>query len=168
MHDIDLVLWLTARRVRAAAAVSHALPGERRPRSVAALLWMDGGASAGVEAHFLLPASYPVTTLPPERAGARSGLVEVVGDAGLARLDDSAEVQLWSEAGAHAPDLHLAPRVAGRLAGALRAEVEHFAACVATRAPSRAAPLDDAVHAVAVAEAVARAAESGEIVPVRS
>lgn len=168
IHDIDLVLWLTARRVRAVAAAGHAHPGESRPRSVAALLWVDGGASAGVEAHFLLPASYPATTLPPERAGARCGLVEVVGEAGLARLDDSAGLQVWSDAGGQAPDLHVVPRVAGRLAGALRAEVEHFVACVATRAPSTAAPLDDAVHAVAVAEAVARAAETGEIVPVRS
>jgi predicted dehydrogenase len=166
IHDIDLVLWLTGRRVRAVAAAGHTLSGEARPRAVVALLWLDDGTSAVVEAHFLLPPSYPATTLPPERAGVRTGLVEVVGEAGLARLDDSAGLQLWGAGGAHAPDLHVVPQVAGRPVGALRAEVEHFVACVAARASATAVPLDDAVHAVAVAEAIARAADSGEIVPV--
>jgi predicted dehydrogenase len=166
IHDIDLVLWLTGRRVRAVAAAGHTLSGEARPRAVVALLWLDDGTSAVVEAHFLLPPSYPATTLPPERAGVRTGLVEVVGEAGLARLDDGAGLQLWGAGGAHAPDLHVVPQVAGRPVGALRAEVEHFVACVAARASATAVPLDDAVHAVAVAEAIARAADSGEIVPV--
>ncbi|MDR7555105.1 MAG: Gfo/Idh/MocA family oxidoreductase [Armatimonadota bacterium] len=166
IHDIDLVLWLTGRRVRAVAAAAHALAGETRPRAVVALLWLDDGASAVVEAHFVVPPSYPATTLPPERPGVRAGLVEVVGEVGLARLDDSAGLQLWGEGGAYAPDLHVVPRVASRPVGALRAEVEHFVASVAARAPSTMVPLDDAVHAVAVAEAIAAAADSGGVVSV--
>lgn len=87
---------------------------------------------------------------------------------GLARLDDSAGLQLWGEGGAYAPDLHVVPRVASRPVGALRAEVEHFVASVGARVPSTMVPLDDAVHAVAVAEAIAAAADSGALVAVDS
>jgi len=163
VHDIDLALWMTGQRVARVAAVGHTLQDEGRPRSLVLLLWMEGGASATVETHYVLPATFPSNTLPPESRGTRVGTVEVFGEAGLARLDDSAGLWLWSVEGAFSPDLFVAPQMDGRIAGALRAELEHFVACVAGAAPSTVAPLADSVHGIAVAEAAVRAERRGAI-----
>jgi predicted dehydrogenase len=163
VHDIDLALWMTGQRVFRVAAAGHTLEGEGRPRSLVLLLWMAGGASATVETHYVLPSSFPSNTAPPEAPGTRVGVVEVFGEAGLARLDDSAGLWLWSAEGAFSPDLFVAPQMDGRIAGALRAELEHFVACVAGAAPSPIAPLADSVHGVAVAEAAIRAERRGSI-----
>ncbi|MDR7522805.1 MAG: Gfo/Idh/MocA family oxidoreductase [Armatimonadota bacterium] len=163
IHDVDLVLWLTGQRVTRVAAAGHVLPGEESPRILCGLLWLANGATAVVESHFILPASYPANTLPPERPGTRVGAVEVVGEAGIARLDDGGGLSIWSREGPYAPDLFVVPRVGGHAAGALRAELEHFVGCVASRTPSALAPLADSVHAVGVAAAMVRAMESGAI-----
>lgn len=163
IHDVDLVLWLTRQRVTRVAAAGHVLPGEERPRALSGLLWLEDGATAVVESHFILPPLYPGNTLPPERPGVRVGTLELVAEAGIARLDDSVGLSLWSHQGAYAPDLYVVPRVGGHVAGALRAELEHFVACVASRTPSAMAPLADGVHGVDVAAAIVHAIESGTI-----
>lgn len=163
VHDIDLVLWMTGQHVARVAAAGHTLAGESRPRSLVLLLWMEGGASATVETHYLLPSTFPSNTLPPEPPGARVGMVEVFGETGFARLDDSVGLWLWGAEGAFSPDLFVAPQMDGRITGALRAELEHFVACVAEAAPSTVAPLADSVHGVAVAEAAIRAEQRGSI-----
>jgi predicted dehydrogenase len=166
VHDIDLALWLTGQQVRRVAAAGHTLPGESRPRSLILLLWLAGGASAVVETHYVLPPTFPSNTLPPEQLGARVGTVEVFGDAGIARLDDSAGLGIWSKDGAYSPDLFVTPQLDGRIMGAMRAELEHFASCAAAGTPSSVVPLGDSVHGIAVAEAAARAERSGSIEPV--
>lgn len=166
IHDIDQVLWLTRSRVVRVAAAAHPLPEDGRPAALAALLWLRSGATASVETHFLLPAAFPSTMLPPERSGTRRGLLEVVGSRGLGRVDEGAGLELWTDEGAYAPDTVVVPAVGGRIDGALRAELEHFTACVAgRRAPSTAA-LDEHVHAVAVAAALVAAAETGSLTEV--
>lgn len=160
VHDIDLVLWITGRRVVRVAAVGHTLPDEDRPRSLVGLFWMSGGASAVVETHYLLPPAFPINTLPPEAPGTRVGMVEVFGEQGVARLDDAAGLGLWTASGAFSPDLFVAPRMDGRTTGALRAELEHFVLCAAEGIASSVAPLADAVHGIAVAEAMVRAQAS--------
>lgn len=163
VHDIDLALWLTGQRVRRVAAAGHTLPGENRPRSLILLLWLAGGASAVVETHYVLPPTFPSNTLPPEELGARVGTVEVFGESGIARLDDSAGLGIWTRDGAYSPDLFVTPQLDGRIMGAMRAELEHFVSCAAAGAPSSVAPLQDSVHGIAVAEAAARAERSGSI-----
>jgi UDP-N-acetylglucosamine 3-dehydrogenase len=163
VHDIDLALWLTGRRVERAAAVGHTLPGENRPRSLVILLYMDGGSSAVVETHYLLPRAFPSNTLPPEPPGTRVGMLEVFGDAGVARLDDSSGLWLWNQDGAYSPDLFVTPQADGRVVGALRAELEHFVSCAASGQTSAIAPLADSVHGIAVAEAAVRAEHRGTI-----
>jgi predicted dehydrogenase len=166
IHDIDLVLWLAGRRVVRAAAAGHTLPGEDRPRSLVGLLWMDGGASAVVETHYVLPSPFPSNTLPPEAPGTRVGMVEVFGTEGIARLDDSGGLSVWNRDGGYSPDLFMTSQIGGRIVGAMRAELEHFVSCVAAGRPSEVAPLADSVHATAVAEAIIRAERSATIEPV--
>ncbi|MDR7419367.1 MAG: Gfo/Idh/MocA family oxidoreductase [Armatimonadota bacterium] len=161
VHDIDLALWLAGGRATRVAAVGHTLSGEGRPRSLIMLLWLDGGASAVVETHYLLPRSFPSNTLPPEPPGTRVGTLEVFGDAGVARLDDSSGLWLWNRDGAYSPDLFVTPRAGGRIVGALRAELEHFVACAASGEASMVAPLADSVHGIAVATAAMRAERHG-------
>jgi predicted dehydrogenase len=163
VHDIDLALWLTRRRVVRVAAIGHTVPGEGRARSLVMLLYMDGGASAVVETHYVLPPAFPSNTLPPEQPGTRVGLMEVFGETGVARLDDSAGLWLWNRDGAYSPDLFVTPQTDGRIVGALRAELEHFVWCAASGVPSAVAPLADSVHGIAVAEAVVRAERHGGV-----
>jgi predicted dehydrogenase len=163
VHDIDLALWLMRRRVVRVAAVGHTLPGEGRARSLVMLLYMEGGASAAIETHYVLPPAFPSNTLPPEQPGTRVGVLEVFGEAGVARLDDSVGLWLWNRDGAYSPDLFVTPQADGRIVGALRAELEHFASCVAAGTRSAVAPLADSVHGMAVAEAVVRAERHGGV-----
>lgn len=166
VHDIDQVVWLTGQRVDRVAAMGHTLAGERLPSSCASLLLLESGATASIETHFLLPPGFPSNTAPPERVGTRQGVMEVVGTAGIARLDDAAGLTLWSTHGSYSPDLFVVPRAGGIVAGALRAELEHFLACVISRTPSPIAPLVDSVHTVAVASALVRAIDSRSFVTV--
>jgi hypothetical protein len=92
--------------------------------------------------------------------------MEVLGTAGIARLDDAAGLTLWSTNGSYSPDLFVVPRAGGIVAGALRAELEHFLACAISRTPSSIAPLADSVHTVAVAAALVRAIDSRSYVTV--
>jgi predicted dehydrogenase len=163
IHDIDQVLWLTRQRVSRVAAAAHVLEGEKPPRALVLLMWLDGGASAVVEAHFSVPSSYPSNTLPPERPGARIGVLDAFGSAGMARLDDTANLFLWNEDGGYNPDTTMTPQLDGRIMGAMRAELEHFVQCAGAGRGSSIAPLEDTIHATAVAEAAIRAQASGAI-----
>jgi len=166
IHDIDQVLWLTRSRVVRVVAATHTLLADGPPAALAALLWLRSGATASVETHFLVPAAFPMSTLPPERPGTRRGLLEVVGSGGLGRVDEGAGLELWTDEAAHAPDAVVVPAVGGRIDGALRAELEHFTACVAGRIAPSPVLLDESVHAVAVAAALVAAAETGRMTEV--
>jgi len=166
IHDIDQVLWLTSQRVVKVYAAGHVDNEEKFHRSVVGLLILERGTTAVVEAHFALPQTFPATTIPPERPGARRHLLEVIGTSGIAKLDDPAGVEVWSSNSAYRPDLSVVAQDGGRILGALRAELEHFTDCVASRHPSSIAPLADSVHGVAVAEAMARSMHSGKIIQI--
>jgi hypothetical protein len=148
------------------AAVGHTVDGEDLPRSVVGLLILEGGSSATVQAHFVLPPTFPTSTVPPERQGARFHVMEVIGTFGIARLEDPAGVEVWGPTSAQRPDLSVVVGSDGEIVGALREELAHFVTCVALRQPSPVAPLADSVHGTAVAEAMVRAMQIGRIVDI--
>ena len=80
-----------------------------------------------------------------------------MGSAGAARVTLDDGTRIWTDTAA-AGSAGLWPAVHGRVAGAIRSELEHFVACARSRAPSEIVPLADSVAAVEIAEAIVESA----------
>lgn len=158
IHDLDLLLWCHPAPVVAVSA--KGVHGEVHRRfGVADFLWTTvefaDGALGVVESGWALPRHW----------GAFGDIrLDLVGTEGVLQLDLArmnvagfdARVGGWV-----APDTRHWPEVSGRLAGALRAEVDHFLACAANGAP----PLVDGAtgrRALELALAADRAQTTGE------
>jgi predicted dehydrogenase len=166
VHDLDLALWFLrspVRRVYAQSLASGAAPTEV-PDVLVATLTASDGALAVLQSSWLAPAGAPQTLAPPfELDGTIDAQFDVAGTERTGRVDAMAPgVSVWGPDGTAVPDVNLWPEIHGRMAGALRAELAHFAECVRADTESPIAPLADSVQAVALAEAIVRSAELGE------
>lgn len=123
-HDVDFLLWcLQDRPVRVYAAASRKLLADLGvDDTIFAVIHFAGGAIACVEASWVLPEHSP------------SGLdarVELVGTRGAIYVDVRNQgLTEVTEARLSWPDTVYGPVLHGAVAGALKAELEHFVACV--------------------------------------
>jgi hypothetical protein len=120
-------------------------------------LWLDGGAIAILQNTWHLAASCPY-------GFTFETTVHAAGTTYSVRNEP--DVHVWGADGVAAPELHFWPRIGGARRGALVDELAHFAACARRGVDSPVIPLDDAVHVIAVAEALQRSARDGGIVRV--
>lgn len=166
VHDLDLALWFLQARVRRVYAQSLASGAADTdvPDVLVATLTAEDGALAVLQSAWLAPAGAPATLAPPfELEGTIDAQLDVVGTERSGRVDAMAPgVSVWGADGMAVPDVAFWPELHGRMAGALRAELEHFLECVRSGSSSPIAPLADSVEAVALADAIVRSAESGE------
>lgn len=169
VHDLDLALWyLPARveRVYAQSAVSGAAASDV-PDVLAATLTAADGSLAVLQSTWLAPDAAPVNlpgppATPFELWGTIDGRLDLVGTAQTGRVNVLSDgLSVWSDEHQRAPDVSLWPALHGRVTGALREELGHWLECVRAGTPSRIVPLDDAVTAVRLAEAIVRSAGSG-------
>lgn len=172
IHDVDLALWYLdapIARVYAQALASGAEGGEGRvPDVLSALLTTADGRLASLQSAWLAPAgatrNLPAEGLDPlELVGTIDAQLDLTGTAGTARVASDDGPRVFTDAGALG-SVGLWPSVHGRVVGALREELAHFVACAARREPSTLVPLAQSVHAVEIAEAIVRSAETGEAV----
>jgi predicted dehydrogenase len=166
VHDLDLALWFLRSpviRVYAQSLASGAAP-TTVPDVLVATLTARDGALAVLQSSWLAPAGAPATLAPPfALEGTIDAQFDVAGTDRTGRVDVMAPgVSVWGPDGSAVPDVGLWPEIHGRMAGALRDELAHFAECVRTGTESPIAPLADSVQAVALAEAIVRSAELGE------
>lgn len=171
VHDIDLTLWYLGAPGRRVYAQTLASGAGEVPDVLTAVVTAQDGRLISLQSNWLVPAgaprNLPAGELDPlELEGAIEAQVEVVGTEGTARvaLDDGS--RLWTDAGAVSAN-GLWPAVHGRMAGAIRRELEHFCDCARRREPSPLVPVEDAVAAVGVADAIVRSAAEGAPVDVR-
>ncbi|HEY1585878.1 MAG TPA: Gfo/Idh/MocA family oxidoreductase [Polyangia bacterium] len=157
VHDIDIALWLTGRRVARVQATTH---GWRSPATVdvavGQLRW-DDGLVATLQNSWHLAAGCPYGFEFDTR---------VFADGATYTLRNEPVLQVWDGAGAAAPELFFWPLVGGQRDGALVDELTHFAGCAAAGIESSRVPLDDVVHGLEVAEALVRASHSQQWEPV--
>jgi predicted dehydrogenase len=157
VHDADLVGWLTGRRVTSVyaravgkAMAARGIPGEDAILTTAEL---EGGAVAQLWAGWTLRDDAPSPINARTLVVGTEGSIEIdVRDHGL-RVHDGGGYRL--------PDgLHW-PEANGRLIGDLAEEVGHFARAVAEDTPFL-VPVEDALRAVAINDAILRSVASGQ------
>jgi len=152
IHDIDLMLWYTGKRVRRVRGYHRHATGRKNPDTVWGVLEFDGGALGVVETIWLLPEAGIMLDDSFQMIGTRAV-------ANVSLLPGS--YNLLRESGYHVPDVSYDPRVAGTARGALREELAYFCECVANGRPCAAIPPEDAMRAVEVVLALIESAEKG-------
>ena len=162
VHDVDLIQWITGRRIaRVVAARSRrdCIPGMEVGVEdvVMALLELDGGVLAQLSFGWTLPTN--------AAAGLQAGL-RLVGTKGLIDVAETdSGMFAVTPAGASYADTRYWPTLAGQTAGSLRAEIDHFMTATHDGSPYL-VPVEDAVTAVRVNDAILRALHEGGSVDV--
>lgn len=139
IHDIDLAIWLSGQRFSELSATSTRVEGAAQPGSVMAHARGDRGAVCSFAVSWLLP------------DGVAEDALEVFGTEGMLALDHRYVLRERSDAGegeTEFPDYDLDV--------ALQEEVDHFVACVARGEASDVITLEEALHGLELAEAMAQ------------
>lgn len=139
IHDIDLAIWLSGQRFSELSATATRVEGAAQPGSVMAHARGDRGAVASFAVSWLLPDGHAEDAL------------EVFGTEGMLALDHRYTLRERSgagEASTEFPDYDLD--------SALQEEVDHFIACVARGQASSVITLEEALHGLELAEAMAQ------------
>jgi predicted dehydrogenase len=162
IHDIDLIQWISGRRIIEVCAATAAtiLPNLNiKGVDVAlALLRLDNGAIGTLEISWTLPDSTP--------SGLQSTF-ELYGTTGAVRVDVSSQgIELLSDDAVSYPDTILSPEIDGRLEGVVPQQFEHFLHMIRFGTTAR-ATVDDALAATTVLDAIAASLETGTWAPVR-
>jgi predicted dehydrogenase len=155
VHDIDQALWLTGSRVVRVRAIESRRPERPQPDVVWAHLELASGVIASVGTAMLHPAVGGSGT---------SDRLEVYGTDGVAALDMVEPMVRFGTDPPSAVDWVLEPEDGG---GAFGAEIAHFCACLRSGRASDIVSPDEAVHGIAVAEAIIRSATDGSVVTLR-
>lgn len=152
IHDIDVILWYAADRVKRVRALERNISGYPHPDAIWAWLEFEGGAVATVENMWLNPDQGGVVL---------NDAMQVTGTRGIGHIDMvNTGLSLWRESGYLAPDVSYEPRVRGEMFGALKEEIAYFARCVLEGHPPVVVIPEDGVEALRVALAVIEAAQA--------
>ncbi len=159
-HDIDLVRWYFG--LEAESVYARGVKRVLKARgidiydAIQALVTFRGGAIATFESSWIYPNTFPTAT---------DSFIELVMEAGVIHLDRKQEIVDACDAGAYTfPKVSINYEIDGRIEGAFRCCLEHFARCIQEDRP----PLVSSTDGRKVAEivtAIHLSLESGGIVP---
>lgn len=136
VHNFDLMAWyLDERPVSVYSVPAHGRIHEEysKPDGIWTLVTFANGKVACDEAFWCVPDSLSGWRRPAPWAGFNPGdhRFEVVGTDGVVNLQyPPTALSLLDAEGWKFPDVLIAPTLYGRVTGALKEEVEHFASCV--------------------------------------
>lgn len=151
-HDVDLVRWLTGRRVRTVFALHRQRPGDANPFGLWSLMELDDGTVVTTEGAWSIPDGADVS---------KGDLVEVIGSAGTVHVDVARQTTtFWDDRGVTELDRPVETSTASPYVS-IDAEIADFVRCATEGRGSSWASLSDAVHAVEVVDGMIRSARSG-------
>jgi UDP-N-acetylglucosamine 3-dehydrogenase len=153
-HDIDLIQWVTGRRITRvySESVSRVLFNLPAEDSIMTVFRLEGGAIGALETCWVIPEGSPNTL---------DARLEVVGSAGrVAAIVGSEGFEQQSQERAQRPDIIYWTEMHDRAHGGLQRQLEHFAQCVAEDREPVISP-QHARSAVEVAAAIHQSLESG-------
>ncbi len=154
VHDIDLLQWVTGRRITRVYAESSSklLADIPADDTIMTVFRLEGGGVGALETCWVIPEGSP---------NSLDARLEVVGTAGrvAARVGGEGFEQASTER-ASRPDIVYWTEMHGAAEGGLRRQLEHFATCVIEDLPPTVSP-EDARSAVEVAVAIHESLESG-------
>jgi predicted dehydrogenase len=150
IHDLDVMLWLTAAPV-ATVRAHHRLgrrPGD--PHGIWALLRFANGVVATLESAWMVPEA--ATTVAGDTFSA-------IGTDGLAEIVAAPPLQIGTSDGARGADVYYEPGAPDATTGALRNELAYFVACARAGTAPAVVTAEDGLHSLALALALIESAE---------
>jgi predicted dehydrogenase len=152
IHDVDLLLWYANSPVKRVWGYHRNVMGNPTPDVFWGIVEFDNGILGSLECNWMTPNAAGV---------ANDDLLQVITDRGIARVDFvNCGFALWKETGAEIPDSCFAPRIRGRVEGALAAELAYFISCAASGRQPQAVTAQDGLESIRVARALIESAES--------
>lgn len=167
IHDIDLMIWYAegSKCVKVAAFESY-ISGYRYPDLFSAILTFDNGLVASIDSSWMVPAGGPqnlVETL--ELGGLIDAHIEVIGENATAQYQLAHPgLSVWTDNGVLLPETTLWPTGPDGVGGAIRTELEHFVKTIASDRPSPIMPLQHAVQASKIADAIVQSAAQNTVI----
>jgi predicted dehydrogenase len=155
LHDIDAMRWITGCDVTQVSAIERRgeLADIDVPDAMHATLTFENGAVGTLVGHGILPDDTP---------GGISAEFELVGTAGTAAVDTpGSTLTVHDTDGYDRPDVRHWPVRNGRMGGAVRQQIDYFAAAVSGNGKLLAS-IHDGAHAQAIADAIHEAAIVGK------
>jgi predicted dehydrogenase len=159
VHDIEIMQWYSGQRVRSVVAKGVTLEpaSSKQPDTLAALLSFEAGLLGILEYSWVAR---------PLQGNPRRFFFDAVGTSGFAEVDyGNGGLAIFTQAAATFPDMMFQPRVGDRLIGQYREQVLYFLDCIQRGSP----PVvngEDAMHVVAVAQAIDRSVFEGREIQV--
>jgi UDP-N-acetylglucosamine 3-dehydrogenase len=154
IHDIDLLLWYAASKVKRVRGFHRNICGNATPDVMWGMLEFENGILGCLECTWLTPDSVGIPN---------DDLLQVITDRGIARIEFvHSGLTFWKETGLEIPDISFAPRIRGRVEGALTAELGYFVSCVSRGEQPRVVTAEDGLESIRVARALVESAEKEE------
>ena len=152
VHDIDVAIWLVGRAPdRVSAFASHFLD-RQNPDCLDLVLEWDGGLRAVIQNSWHLAHGCPYGFV-------FDCTVHAVEGTYIVRSEPV--IQEWSATTVTAPELFFWPRYGGERHGALVAELQYVADCVARGVPSERVPIGDTLQVMSTCQAAMDALATG-------
>jgi predicted dehydrogenase len=149
IHDIDVIIWYTGKKVRTVHAYDVAVEPGKGADFTCAVLRFENGSLGILQTTWLLPdkTSFPDDSL------------QVITTSGVANIDIlNSGLTIWRDEGADVPDVCYEPRIRGSAYGALREELSYFALCVLEGRTPTILAAEDGLEALRVGLAVVESA----------
>ncbi|PYI57292.1 Gfo/Idh/MocA family protein [Paenibacillus flagellatus] len=154
VHDLDLAIWYAGSRVRTVKAYGKAVHDEVVPDILWSCLEFENGTLAFLHSNWMTP----------DEAGiVMNDSIEVIGANGTAQFaNGGSDMQLLDARGRATPDYSIHHTRNGTSTGALREQLTYLCDCAAGGTAPSYVSFADAVHGIAVAEAIIRSCASGK------
>lgn len=150
VHEIDIMLWYTGKKVKRVRGYEVRLEGESGPDLTWGILEFHGGALGFVQTMWLLP----------DKAQVLDDAMQVITTSGVANINMHSGLSLWKEEGQEVPEVSYEPRLRGSVFGALREELSYFALCVLEGNQPSVVTAEEGLEAVRTAVALVESAGS--------
>ncbi|MDF2724480.1 MAG: dehydrogenase [Paenibacillus sp.] len=154
VHDLDIAIWYAGSRVKSVKAFGKAVNDDVVPDILWSCLQFENGTMAFLHSNWMTP---------DEVGFVMNDAAEIIGANGTAQFANSgSNLQLWDDSGRASPDYFIHHTLNGSSFGALREQLTYICGCVASGKKPEYTSFADAVHGIAVAEAIIRSCASGQ------
>jgi len=147
IHDIDLALWFTGRKVVKVHAFAKHLLNRENPDVIIAILEFEDDILCRIENIWHVSTQCPFGF---------EYEIAVYGSKSTILQSNVPNIRVWGENRVEYPELFFWPLIGEKIDGALRDELEHFARCIKEGRPSDIVPLNDVVEGIKIAEMLKR------------
>ncbi len=156
IHDTDLMLWFTGRKVKTVYAQNVRVRDFKNPDIGWAMYRFENNAVGVIETVWCLPENTPFTI---------DARMEIIGTDGAIYLNcGNTGLTINDGNGIHKPDTVYWPDLFGSRVGVLRNELSYFVKCIRAGKPPEVITPEESKTAVAVICAAEQSAETGEVV----